>query len=262
MIDLHCHILPGIDDGPAAMEETKRMLAIAKSEGISVIAATHHFMDDNATIDFYLESLEYGIRQIQPIIEDLNLDIKIVKGAEVYISPFLYQLEGLERLCINGSRYLLLELPMLDIPQYTEEVIYQLQIRGITPIIAHPERNQRIMGNPNLFYKMVEYGALGQVNTGSITGFFGKKVQKCARILLENNMVHVVGTDAHSAGRRAPRIKKADGMLNKWLGSQTADMLINRTPAALLKDVVLEMPNPIPYRKRLLVVPFLKHRKK
>ena len=252
MIDLHCHILPDIDDGPKSLDETREMLSIAAEEGIRVIAATHHYMEEQSSVDSYLELLDRGIREVQPLGKVPEKDIRIVKGAEVYISPDLARLNGIERLCLAGSRYLLIELPMLDIPQYTEDVIYNLRLKGILPIIAHPERYLRVQEDPNLLYPLIEMGALGQVNTGSITGFFGNRARKCARILFDHNMAHLIGTDAHSSGRRAPRMKEAVRRLDQWLGPEGADEIVNRTPPAILKDVFLEMNSPIRYRKRVL----------
>ena len=260
MIDLHCHILPGIDDGSKTIEETKEMLTIAADEDIRVIAATHHFLDDKLSIDSYVSSLDKGISEIQPILQELGTNIKIVRGAEVFISPFLSQIDDIEKLCINGSQYLLIELPMMNIPQYTENVIYSLRIRGIIPIIAHPERNYRIMGNPNQLFPFIELGALSQVNTGSITGFFGKSVMKCARVLFDHNMAHIISSDAHSPRGRAPLMQEAVHILRKWVGSEYTLEIINNTPRAILNDVFLEMAQPSRYHKRVFSFPFLKNR--
>ena len=251
MIDLHCHILPEMDDGSKSMEESREMLAIAAAEVIRVIAATQHFIEDQTSIDAYLKRLEDGIKRLQPYADEPDKGIRIVKGAEVYISPEISRLDGVEKLCLAGSRYLLMELPMRDIPQYTEDVIYNLRLKGIQPIIAHPERNHRIQDDPNLFLPLIELGAMGQVNAGSINGFFGDRARKCARILFDHKMAHLVGTDAHSSGRRAPRIREASEKLRKWIGAETADVVLNNTPQAILNNVFLEVDPPIRYRQRL-----------
>ncbi|HHU17209.1 MAG TPA: hypothetical protein GXZ70_03145 [Clostridiales bacterium] len=227
------------------------MLKIAVQEGIQVIAATHHFFDDETTIEDYLGLWESRYKQIQSVLEEFKKDIKIVKGAEVMISPFLTQLDGLHRLCINEGRYLLIELPMMDIPQYTEEVIYNLRLKGLVPIIAHPERNRRIMEDPNLLYPFIELGAWSQVTSGSITGLFGDKVKRCAKILLNHNMAHLIGTDAHSSGRRAPRMKEAVHTLKKWTGREKADKIVNELPQAVLNNEFIEMDTPKLYKKSI-----------
>jgi protein-tyrosine phosphatase len=243
MYDLHCHILPCMDDGPSSVEETRKMLKIAVQEGIQVIAATHHFFDDETTIEDYLGLWESRYKQIQSVLEGFKKDIQIVKGAEVMISPFLTQLDGLHRLCINEGRYLLIELPMIDLPQFTEEVIHNLQVKGIVPILAHPERNYRIANNPDLLNPLIELGALVQINTGSITGLFGKKIRRCAKTLFKNNMAHLIGTDAHSAVKRPPEMRKSAQILERWVGQQRAETILVENPRAIVNNIILEVIN-------------------
>lgn len=243
MYDLHCHILPCMDDGSSFVEETRKMLKIAVQEGIQVIAATHHFFDDETTIEDYLGLWESRYKQIQSVLEGFKKDIQIVKGAEVMISPFLTQLDGLHRLCINEGRYLLIELPMIDLPQFTEEVIHNLQVKGIVPILAHPERNYRIANNPDLLNPLIELGALVQINTGSITGLFGKKIRRCAKTLFKNNMAHLIGTDAHSAVKRPPEMRKSVQILERWVGQQRAETILVENPRAIVNNIILEVIN-------------------
>jgi protein-tyrosine phosphatase len=255
VLDLHCHLFPAMDDGPTSIDETLSMLYIAQEEGIETIAATHHYMEEQLTVGEYLTIWEEKHKQVQELIRMNNIELNIVSGAEVMASPFLAQLEGLKSLCINGSRYLLIELPMMDIPQYTEDVIYSLRLKGITPIIAHPERNRLIVDDPNLLHPLIEMGALGQVTTGSITGLFGKKVTKCARILLEHNMAHLISTDAHSPRRRSPRFETAVTQLEKWFGEKHTNDLIKRNPMLVLNDEAMELELPLLYRKSMFSFP-------
>lgn len=244
MIDLHCHILPEIDDGPVSLEETKAMLAIAKNEGISTIAATHHFYEEEDTVELYLKAVSDARIRTQPIIDEQELDICIIGGAEVFISPFISELKDIEKLCINNSRYLLIELPMADIPQYTEDVVYQLNLKGIRPIIAHPERNRRIISDPNALLPLITLGALAQANTGSITGLFGKQVQKSAKKLIKHNMIHAVASDAHSPRRRGPYMREAARMVTKWVGGPIAKTILEEIPNAIVNDEYIEKSQP------------------
>ncbi len=252
MYDLHSHFLPGIDDGPKLPEDTLAMGYIAVHEGIVGIAATHHFSDDQS-ISVYGEQWLASLQRVQPLLIENSLSIQVYSGAEVQISPFLHLLEGIEALCINASRYLLVELPMADIPLYTEEVIYNLRIKGIIPIIAHPERNWRILDNPNLLHPLISLGALGQITSGSITGLFGKKVKRCARILLEHKMGHLLASDAHSPHNRAPLLLSAKATIDKWLGSGLGDVMSSTLPKDILDNVLLEMEEPERYKRRFFL---------
>jgi len=241
MIDLHCHIYPGVDDGPISLEETRAMLDIAVTEGIRTIIASHHFSEEDHTVETYLDAIQVAKSQVQPLIDDLSADIKILDGAEVFISPNIIHIKDLKKLCINNSRYLLIELPMMDIPIYTEDVVYSLKINGITPIIAHPERNRRIVHEPSTLEPLINLGALAQVNTGSITGLFGKHVRKTAKKLIKKNMIHALGSDAHSPRRRGPYMKEAARQLTKWAGSHAARRILHTIPEAIINDGYIEV---------------------
>lgn len=251
MVDIHCHPFPALDDGPTSLEDTLTMLSIAKDEGIRVIAATHHFDEEQMTVNQYLAVWDEKYKIVKKAAELHNLDINFVKGAEVRISPYLAQLEGLKHLCIHDSRYLLIELPTLDIPTYTEDVIYSLRLKGIIPIIAHPERNLHIVKDPNRLLPLIELGALGQITSGSITGLFGAKIKRCARMLLEHNMVHVVASDAHSPRSRSPRMKQAARQVGKWVGEKESRLLVEHNPQAVLDNVVFDVEGPIPHKKSI-----------
>ena len=234
MIDLHCHILSDMDDGPSTMEESVLMIQTALKEGIDTIVATSHFTDIKA-IDSYLASRDEKIDSLLGTLSEKGIKADIVKGAEVYIDMGLFDINGIERLALNGSRYILTELPMMAFPLYTEEFLYRLQLLGLIPIIAHPERNERIIRDPELLYRLVDLGSLAQINTGSITGLFGTASQKCARKILKSKMAHVIATDAHSNGRRKPAMIDCIKVLNNWIGQKETDKLIN-TAAAILAN--------------------------
>jgi len=249
MIDLHSHILPGLDDGARSFEEAISMAGIAVAEGIHDMVATPHYTGEEMTEAFYSRVLQQR-DQLDGLLKEAHIDLKIYIGAEAWISPFLISKGDVHSLCLNGSRYLLVELPMMDMPQYTEAVIYQLQLKGIVPVIAHPERNQAIIRDPNLLGRLIDLGAIAQANTGSILGKFGLAVQKCARILLEHDMIHALGTDAHSDRTRSPRWKECLPILEKWFGCTKAEAILHTVPQTILQDRTLELPPPREYRRR------------
>ncbi|MGB4639692.1 MAG: CpsB/CapC family capsule biosynthesis tyrosine phosphatase, partial [Caldicoprobacterales bacterium] len=164
------------------------------------------------------------------------------------------------KLTIGDSRYILVEMPMGEVPRYAEDFLYHLKLKGFTPIIAHPERNRGIIENPNILARFIDLGSLTQINTGSISGFFGPKVQESARILITHNMGHVLGTDSHSNGRRGPYIKQAVENLYNWLDKNSADKIIYHNPETVLKGDILSVNLPIEYRPRKGIFSFFKRR--
>lgn len=204
MIDFHSHIIPGVDDGSANMAMSCNMLENAKKEGTRVICATPHYIPEEYEIS--KEDYEERLFKLRNEVKD----IEILSGLEVYINPNLVQLykEG-SIWPINYKKYMLIELPMREFPIYTERVFYELRLQGITPIIAHPERNLSIIKNEELLVNLIEQGNLAQMNAGSLTGIYGEHIKKFAEKLLERNLVHVLGSDGHNDNKRRTDIKKA-----------------------------------------------------
>ncbi len=210
--DIYSHILPGIDDGSQDMEQTLAMVKIATLDSITAIAATPHVISG-----VYDNKKEYILSVLQDLNKRLdieNIPVQVLPGAEIRMEPDLpsRQQKG-ELLTLNDTgRYLLLEFPAAYIPDYTARVMYELQLQGITPIYAHPERNADVNKNPQPLLELAARGALLQINTGSITGLFGSEVKKTAYKLLKQGEAHVIGSDAHSPlGRRIPVISPGAG---------------------------------------------------
>ncbi|HAX73235.1 MAG TPA: capsular biosynthesis protein [Firmicutes bacterium] len=255
MIDTHCHILPGVDDGAKTMDECIEMAKIAASEGIHHIIATPHYIQHSD----YLNK-----KQLEEVVCDVNEQLKLneVKltislGQEVFLTPDLPKLLKEEEITtLNESSYLLIEFPMNDIPMYAEDVIYELKLMGITPIIAHPERYPKVIEDPNIMHKFLTLGALSQVNVGSILGLFGEKVQETAYILMEHNMVHLSATDAHSCRRRAPKMQKALTQVTK-LDPEMARLLFMENPFKVYNNLEIETLTPKEYKKPTIMTKIL-----
>jgi len=222
------------------MEESVAMVKTALEDGIVTIVATPHFTDFNG-IDFFLKSRDEKIDALLGNLSTKGINVNIAKGAEVYIGMDLFDIKGIERLALNGSRYILTELPMMVFPLYTEEFLYRLQLLGFVPIIAHPERNAEIIRKPELLYRLIDLGSLAQINTGSITGLFGQAVQNCAKKILKSKMAHMVATDAHSNGRRKPVMRDCIKTLKAWVGQREANRLVNLVPEAVFANGALDL---------------------
>ena len=197
MIDIHSHILPGVDDGARSIEESIKILQKAADAGVTTIVATPHVLEVPSKSEWQRVNNVFN-RLKQKIVQE-NIHIEMILGAELFISPDLPQsIEENRELCINNGSYVLLELPMLEIPPFTEQTIFELQLQEIVPIIAHPERNLEIQQMPNTLPGLLPKGVLTQLNAGSLTGVYGRKVQKTARTLLKKNLIHIMASDIHS----------------------------------------------------------------
>lgn len=200
MIDFHCHILPGVDDGSVNIEMTKEMIDNSLNQGVEYLCATPHFITEESeiTLEAYKEKLQF--------VKD---NIEIIPGLEIYIDPELPKLYKENRIWgYNYNKYLLIELPMMEFPIYTEKIFYDLRLMGAIPVLAHPERNLRIMKNPELLINLIEQGNLAQLNAGSLTGQYGTDIKKSAEKLVSRNLIHIVGSDGHNNKRRNTNIKE------------------------------------------------------
>jgi protein-tyrosine phosphatase len=209
LIDLHTHILPGLDDGSSSLQESQQMLEIAAADGISVLFATPHFMEG-----WFQPSPEIILSEVQQLNDyaiEKGLPIRVMPGMEVALCQEIPRWLGDGRLLtLNGQgKHLLVELPANEIPNYTEPLLFELQLMGITPILAHPERNRIVGENPSWISRLVERGVLVQITGDSLLGRFGKRTLQTARQLLNLGVVHGLGSDAHSSRHRVPILSKA-----------------------------------------------------
>ena len=214
MVDIHSHIIPGIDDGAKNMEITLEMIKNAEREGTREIIATPHYLLEygEATI----EEVKSHVKKLNEILEDEKINVKVYSGQEVYFTEKIiedYMSGNIGTL--NDSRYMLIEFPMDKFEENIFDVLYELQVRNIVPIIAHPERYKPFMKTPSLINDFINQGYLFQVNSGSIQGKFGENVRKTAEIFLTNNIYNFIGSDAHNIINRKTGLKDSLDLLNK-----------------------------------------------
>ena len=214
MIDIHSHIIPGIDDGSRNMEMTLEMLRNAEKDGTKEIIATPHYL---------LESGEATINEIKVLVEKINsivnkegIKIKIYSGQEVYFTENIIENYTQGNIgTLNNSRYMLIEFPIQKLDKNIFDVLYELQIRDIVLIIAHPERYKPFIEKPSLINDFIDEGYLFQMNAGSLEGKFGEKSKKIANLFLANNIYNFVGSDAHNIKDRNTGLKKAMNLLKE-----------------------------------------------
>ncbi|MCB8818383.1 tyrosine-protein phosphatase [Desulfosporosinus shakirovi] len=201
MIDIHSHILPGLDDGAKSIEETLEMVSQLQQSGFKTLIATPHVLEDNflspADILAYTE-------QVGKRVAEAGIQIEILPGSENYIFPEMgkWAREGKLMTLGNTGKYILVELPMLEIPQYTDQVFFELQVNGLTPVLAHPERNRGLVEAPERLLEWAGKGVFFQLNLRSLDGRYGPQSKGLAEILLHSNLIHFIGSDAHRVSRR------------------------------------------------------------
>ncbi len=208
MVDIHCHILNGVDDGAKDNDMSIDMLKKARQAGINQIVLTPHYYRGRYDVEF--EEIKEEFIKLKMLARVNRIDIEMYLGQEVYYTDKIVQYyeEGIIG-TINESRYMLIELPMIefDIDEIVEQ-LYELRVRGIVPIIAHPERYKPFIKKPHLINKLIEEGCLFQLNARAITDGFGKEVKKLANTYLKNNIYSFIGSDAHrDRGSRSTEIK-------------------------------------------------------
>lgn len=240
MIDIHAHILPGMDDGPPSLEESLEMARMAVADGITAMVATPHL--------FRRKSVDLGTQNhpddIRRAVQDLNqrlaeadLDLTVVPGCEIPLFPEFIQFIDQDRVVTlnDGRRYLCLEMPDTVIPPATEEIVFQLSSRGLTPIITHPERNAVFYQMPHKLHRLISLGCLAQITARSLTGGFGWGIARFTKKLVREGLVQVMATDAHSVKHRPPVMSPAVKKLSKLVGESRAWDMVATVPERILR---------------------------
>lgn len=222
LIDLHCHILPRLDDGPSSDDEALEMARIAVQDGITDIVATPH--TENGLYQNSPERITEAAERLQRKLREENLPLRIHVGSEVRIHIDLIdnlQSSRTATFC-NAKRYVLLELPSSQVPLFMTDMIRELKAASIMPILAHPERNKILQAEPERLREWIEAGAIAQVTADSLAGRMGKRVQTTARRMVVNNLVHVLASDAHNSRNRKPQLREAFRLLERMTSRATA----------------------------------------
>jgi protein-tyrosine phosphatase len=237
MIDLHCHILPGLDDGAKTLEEALEMARIAENDGIKTIVATPHFFRGDVFAGD-VASIEEKRRDLIEALGKNGIQVEVKPGAEVHISHNLIEeiKKGRGSLVLNGSSYMFVEFPSDHIFPGVKNLFFDLMSEGITPIITHPERNSVFKENPGLLFDLVEAGALAQANSGSFLGLYGGKSAEVVLRFLEWNLIHFIASDGHSPRSIPPRLTGALERAESVVGKERALALVKDNPQAVLDD--------------------------
>lgn len=249
MIDIHSHILFGVDDGPDDLYETLEMLQQASNEGITEIIATSHSFHPQYNVS--AKQVMEQLTVIQEQVEINNIPLKIHAGQEVRLVENIVTLvEAKEALTLANSNYILLELPSSTVPKFTKEIVINLQANGIIPIIAHPERNKTIAERPSKLEELVREGAMAQITAGSLAGHFGKNIQKLSLDLVKANLVHTYGSDVHNLTTRPYLFDAGLSYLEKKKQLDAVDLLLENNMRIIEnRDFLLYEPQEISTKK-------------
>ena len=219
MIDFHTHIIPNVDDGSSSVEETFALIKEAKEAGFTGIISTSHYIEG-----YYESNVAERELWLNALIQNLpkvNFNGKLYLGNEIYFTSNIIELlEQQKATTINNTNYTLFELPLNYKPLNLIDVIYTMQQYKLIPVLAHPERYSFVQKEPEIVYDLIQKGVLMQSNSGSILGRDGEKAELISRKLLENNMVHFLGSDVHKPNTIYPRIGEALDIIKEIVGRE------------------------------------------
>lgn len=248
MIDLHCHILPGIDDGAPDMEVALAMARCAVADGITVTACTPHIYP--GLYENSRDGILAAIESFRQVLARENIPLRLVEGADTHLAPDLVgQIKAGKVPTLNGSRYFLFEPPHHVAPPRIDDTVFSLLAAGFVPVITHPERLTWIEDHYPAFTRMVHSGAWIQLTAGSITGRFGSRPKYWAERILDEGQCHIIATDSHHIDRRPPLLAEARDAAAKRLGEQEAQHLVLTRPQGILDNAppgsLPPLPNPV-----------------
>jgi protein-tyrosine phosphatase len=228
MVDLHCHILPGLDDGSRGLEESLQMAEMAIADGITRVVATPHASS----------SWEFDYRRVRQTRDELQTHLGdrlvLATGCDFHMSPenIAALRQDAPRFCINQKNFLLVEFNEFSIPPPMDQRLHELQLAGLQPIITHPERNAILRARPERLITWVQQGSYVQVTAGSLTGTFGPGAQEDAWKWIDQGLVHFVSSDAHNTKSRPLQLRPAYELVEGKLGVEKAEALFVENPLA------------------------------
>lgn len=243
MIDIHTHILPNIDDGARSIEETFNLIKEAKSVGFEAIVSTSHYMEGYYETD--APEREVWVNAIYENLKAKNIDVELYLGNEIYMSENMIRLleEG-KASTINDTSYVLFEMPLNAEPANLYDSIYEMMQYKIVPILAHPERYTFVQKEPELIYDLIKKGVLMQANYGSIEGQYGENAKIIVKKFLENNMIHMLGSDVHRQNTIYPKIPQILLELSELIGEEKLKELTTTNPQLVLHNKRIDIGEP------------------
>lgn len=242
MIDIHCHILPGIDDGAENLEQAVELSRIAENQNITAVVATPHFFDFEHLDDF-TDERNSAYNSLVSANKSEGISTEIFLGAEVYLDDHLFFAPNIDELTINGSRYMLSEFSLHEFdPNLAVAAAEELISRGYVPIIAHPERYQTFQEEPDTVNKLSKLGVLFQLNADSLLGLNGASAFELACAMYINNIVDFIGSDAHSPSFRANDILDKSKYFPEIFDGESLHKLLKTNPDTIIQNKDYALP--------------------
>jgi protein-tyrosine phosphatase len=242
LIDLHCHLLPGVDDGASDLSASLAMAKSSVAQGVTVVACTPHILPglyQNCGPD-----IRRATAALQNALIEAGIPLRVVTGADVHMAPdFIAGLRSGRLLSLADSRYVLVEPPHHTAPPQLEEFFFNLVVAGYVPILTHPERLSWVPSRYETIKRLVLGGAWMQITSGSLAGAFGRNALYWAHRMLDEGFVHLIATDAHDVERRIPDLAAGRELAAKRVGAQEAEHLVLTRPAGILEN---QQPSSLP----------------
>lgn len=245
MIDIHAHILPGVDDGAGDMPSALAMAELAVSGGVSAIVATPHCGLPGQDTAEHLRQLSRAFDALRQALEDAGSPLRLYPGMEIFGTPDTPRLlEEKQLTTLNGSRYPLIEFPFRGYGQEATDILEAVLSMGLRPVVAHPERYQYVQAFPPLLNLWTDMGCLFQINRGSLLGRFGPSAEELAFAMVGRSFACTVASDAHSPLRRTTWMQDVRKLLREEFSPETARRLLEDHPRLLLEDKPIQMREP------------------
>ena len=251
MVDLHAHILHGVDDGAQSLRESLQMARMAVESGVRAIVMTPHCNIPGFYENYDSSELRGRFRELKDALQEENIPLKLYPGMEVFGRENLNELLRRHRLIpVNDGGYLLLEFDFEEMAYWMSFLLEEIQSAGLRPLVAHPERYRAVQEDPNLAWHWVRRGCALQVNKGSILGRFGRREQQTAELLLEHELAACVASDAHHSAFRTPHMRELADYLEQTYGRECVQLLMIDNPARILNSEDIVLLEPRGFRKK------------
>ena len=236
LVDIHCHVLADIDDGPSDWEQSLNMARVAEDNGISTIVTTPHWIQGTSWQPSYKTVLE-KIDKLNELLTSKKINLKVLSGMEVGISENLVDLlNSGEILTLANSKYVLIEIPYISLPFGLEEIVFEIISAGYIPLLAHPERNKELQTNPGRILDLIDRGALAQITAGSLCGDWGDNAKDCSVEFANMDAIFAVASDGHSSNSRPPEMLSGLRVLESLVGEDKVLEILSNSEKIIRKN--------------------------